>query len=182
MTAHEVRYIALLRAVNVGSGRKVPMADLRALLEAAGMTDVTTYVQSGNAVFGSSKTPATLEAELTATVTERFGFPIDVIVRTRDEFASVAADDPFEGAASDPTKHVITFFRAPLDADRVAQAAPAKLDDERWALRGRELHLWLPDGAGRSKLAAALSDRRLKIVGTARNRRTVEKLVRLAGG
>ncbi len=157
------------------------MADLRVLLEAAGATDVATYVQSGNVALSSRKAPATLERELTAAVTERFGFPIEVLVRTRAELAAVAADDPFDGVASDPTKHLIMFSREPLDGDHVARAVPDDLGDERWAVRGRELHLWLPGGAGRSNLAAALSDRRLKIVATARNRRTVEKLLRLLG-
>ena len=175
------RHVALLRAINVGSGRKVPMAELRELLEASGATDVATYVQSGNVALSSRKAPATLEHELTAAVTERFGFAIDVLVRTQVEFSAVAADDPFDGAASDPTKHLILFSREPLDVDQIARAAPRDLVDERWAVRGRELHLWLPGGAGRSRLATALSDRRLKIVATGRNRRTVEKLLRLLG-
>ena len=175
------RHVALLRAINVGSGRKVPMAELRELLEASGATDVATYVQSGNVALSSRKAPATLERELTAAVSERFGFAIDILVRTQAEFAAVAADDPFDGAASDPTKHLILFSREPLDVDQIARAAPRDLGDERWAVRGRELHLWLPGGAGRSRLATALSDRRLKIVATGRNRRTVEKLLRLLG-
>ncbi len=177
-----MRQIALLRAINVGRGRRVPMAELRTLLAEQGLHDVATYVQSGNAVFTSSKKPATLERELTEAISAAFGFAIAVLVRTRDELAEVAVDDPFDGVVTDPTKHLITFCAEALDAERVKEAAGEELGDERYAVRGRELHLWLPGGAGRSKLAVALSDKRLKTPGTARNRRTVEKLLRLADG
>ena len=180
MAAKADRRIALLRGVNVGTGRKVAMADLRALLADEGLADVATYVQSGNAVFTSKTKPAALETALTKAVSKAFGFAIPVMVRTHAELRRIAADDPFDGEADDPAKHLILFSSTAFDKADVEKKAPADLGDERYAIRGRELHLWLPGGAGRSKLAVALSDRRLEQPATGRNRRTVERLLSLA--
>src|ERR1017187_5290640 len=79
-----MRYAALLRGINVGGNRKVAMADLRELLAGLGYDAVTTYLQSGNAVFSTAgSSPAALAAAIEERVAERFGAPVRVIIRTR---------------------------------------------------------------------------------------------------
>src|SRR4051812_29975210 len=102
------RLIALLRGINLGSKRRVAMADLRELMAELGYEDVRTVLQSGNVVFTGPKAKAreTLEAALE----QRFGFTVDVVLRTMPELHTVVDDDPFREEATDPTRHFVVFL------------------------------------------------------------------------
>lgn len=160
-----MRYVALLRGINVGGNRVIRMVDLRDMFVAAGSTDVATYIQSGNVVFThASKMPA---PQLTAAIKRATTFDVSIMVRTVSELAKVVAGNPF-----------------PKDADNVhVSFLPAKTTaelacgpNEAYAFVGRELYLHLPDGVGRSKLAVSAN----KLPGTVRNWRTISALLALA--
>ena len=173
-------HVALLRGVNLGK-RRVPMPELRTLVEGLGYTDVSTYVQSGNAVLTSktndeSRIATDLEDELTGV----FGFAVPVIVRSRADLAEVVAHNPFPDAAGDPTKLHVTFLGEPLDPARLGHLAPVEFTPEEFATRKREVYLSLPNGLGRSKLAVAV-EKALRGSGTTRNWRTVTALLDMVG-
>lgn len=177
------RRIALLRGINVGGNKKVPMARLRELFEQLGHRAVRSYVQSGNVVFTAADpkaTPAQLGQQVEQAIEEEFGFPVAVTIRTRDELAAVIAADPFAGVADHPSRYHVVFLADEGDPRRLAEVDAAAFEPERFALHGRELYLWTPEGIGRSKLAQALSERRLGAAATARNWRTVTTLLALA--
>jgi uncharacterized protein (DUF1697 family) len=178
-----MRYVALLRGINVGGHRKLPMADLRAALEVAGYDDVATYVQSGNVVLTAPKqTTAKLERALERTIADALGFPVDVMVRTEAELKAVVEADPLKRAKDDPAKHLVLFADTKLDAKKVAALVPDDPAPEAFAVRGRELYVWAEHGIGRSALRDTLSDKRLGAATTGRNRRTLEKLLALCAG
>lgn len=106
-----MRYVAFLLGINVGR-RIVKMADLKALLEKMGYTDVRTVLASGNAIFTSKKTkPELLVKTLEATLYEKFGFEIGVIVRSRDEIVVMQRAQPFRGVKVTPqTRQYVTFL------------------------------------------------------------------------
>src|SRR4051812_30045503 len=106
-----MRYVAFLRAVNVGRGRKVEMAKLRKLLTDAGFENVGTYIQSGNVFFDStSRSKKKLVAQLEPLLADTFGFDIPVILRTLPELEQLVASDPFGGrTADDDTRLLVTF-------------------------------------------------------------------------
>jgi uncharacterized protein (DUF1697 family) len=114
------KYVALLRGINVGGRNKVAMADLRAAIESAGHTDVTTYIQSGNVLFRSSTPRAELEDGIEAVLERRFGFPIVVVVRSHAQLRSVVERAPAK-FGSDPKRFHsdAIFLRAPLTAKQV---------------------------------------------------------------
>ncbi|MBF5040978.1 DUF1697 domain-containing protein [Aggregicoccus sp. 17bor-14] len=176
------RYVALLRGINVGGHKKVPMAQLRALLEAQGFEDVVTLLQSGNAVFGSKKKlpPARLERQLEEALEAALGFEVEVLVRTRDELAAAIAANPLPGADEDPSRFAVTFLSAAPEPKRLAALDPAAYAPDEFRVVGRELYARFPQGMGRSKLAAVLSSTRLGVTATARNWGTVTKLLALA--
>jgi len=177
------RRVALLRGINVGGGKKVPMAQLRELFDRLGHGAVRTYVQSGNVVFTAADpdaTPAQLAAATEQAIEAEFGFPVAVTIRTRDELAAVIDADPFRGIADHPSRYHVLFLAAAADPSRLDEVDAAAFEPERFALRGRELYLWTPEGIGRSKLAQTLSERRLGVAATARNWRTVTTLLALA--
>jgi len=170
--------IALLRGINVGKTKRLAMADLRALLEELGFTDVRTYVQSGNVVFAGPKAGAAKKIE--AGIAERFGFDVPVIVRTEAELAAVVEANPLKAVADDDAKHLVSFLSKKVPAATLDDVDREAFAPEEFVLAGTELYLWCPGGVHKSKLAKKLSDRKLGAIATARNWRTVEKLLAMA--
>jgi uncharacterized protein (DUF1697 family) len=175
------RLVALLRGINVGGHNKVPMARLREVLEAVGFEDVRTYVQSGNvALTAPGRSHAKVGRKIEAAIEEAFGFDVTVVMRTRDELAALVADDPLGDVATDPTYRIVVFLAEKLDRRRLADVDPAQFAPEAFALRDREIVIWAPNGQRDSRLVKTLSEQRTGVTGTARNWRTVEKLLALA--
>ncbi|MFJ6539345.1 DUF1697 domain-containing protein [Streptomyces sp. NPDC091385] len=175
-------YAALLRGINVGGARKVPMADLRTLLTALGYDGVRTHLQSGQAVFSTETREETaLEAELGKAIREHFGFSVDVIVRDHAYLSAVADACPFPADQLAPKQLHLTYFSEPVTADRFAEIDQAAYLPEDFRLGDRCLYLYAPDGLGRSKLAEVLSRPRVTkgLIATSRNWNTVRKLVEL---
>ncbi|MFD4690391.1 DUF1697 domain-containing protein [Streptomyces sp. NPDC058463] len=175
-------YAALLRGINVGGHRKVPMAELRTLLTELGHGDVATYLQSGNAVFSSaSGDETTLAAELEKAIESRFGFAVSCLVRPGPYLAAVADACPFPAAELEGKQLHVTYFDGPVDPARFARLDAAAFRPEEFRLGERELYLYAPEGLGRSKLAEALARPALNkgLIGTTRNWNTVVKLVEM---
>ncbi|MFF3349113.1 DUF1697 domain-containing protein [Streptomyces sp. NPDC002779] len=179
------RYAALLRGINVGGAKKVPMAELRVLMAGLGLDDVRTYLQSGQAVFSAARgDEETWAAEITRAVEKRFGFAVDVIVRDHAYLAAVVEGCPFPAAELEGKQLHVTYFSEPVTAERFAETAPAAFLPEEFRLGERCLYLYAPNGLGRSKLAEQLARPRLNkgLTATTRNWNTVVKLVEMTGG
>ena len=177
-----MRHVLLLRGINLGARRRIPMAELRALLGEE-YEDVATYVQSGNVVLSAAERSAPrLAAAVSARISEHFGFEVPVIARSRAELQAVIARDPIAGAAADPKHYQVTFLeRAPAE-DALRRLHEIAVASERIAVDGREIYSWHPDGIARSKLAAKLSAAQLGVGATSRNWTTVTTLARMAAG
>lgn len=172
--------VALLRGINVGGHRELPMPELRSVVEQQGHRDVVTHLRSGNVVFvpGSAATPRELADSLAHDLHARLGVQVDVVVRALAELDATIAANPFAAAAEqDPSHVVVTFYPAPFA--RTPELDVARLGRERvvWTERGAYVHY--PDGIGRSPLTAAVLDRAAGQAGTSRNWRTVLALAEL---
>ncbi|MEU1318322.1 DUF1697 domain-containing protein [Streptomyces tibetensis] len=177
-------YAALLRGINVGGSRKVPMADLRTLLTDLGHDDVRTYLQSGQAVFSCGHGgEEALAAEIAQAMEKRFGFGVDVIVRDHAYLRAIADACPFPAADLEPKQLHVTYFSAPVTPDRFAEIDQDAYLPEEFRLGDRALYLYAPNGLGRSKLAEHLSKPRINkgMIATTRNWNTVVKLVEMTG-
>jgi uncharacterized protein (DUF1697 family) len=179
-----VQQVIMLRGINLGPNRRVPMAELRALFGEAGYADVRTYVQSGNVVVDSAATPADLEREAAALISERFGFEVPVVVRTKRELAAVVKLNPLGDVADNPKRYQVSFLTAKPAAAVVKSLQAAAVGEERVVAYGREIYAWHPDGVARSKLWNALAGKGLGpgVTATARNWTTVATLLEMAGG
>ncbi|AVA20798.1 MULTISPECIES: DUF1697 domain-containing protein [unclassified Rhizobium] len=164
-------YVALLRAVNVGGTGALPMADLKALCEETGFTDVKTYIQSGNVLFRSDKAEATVQKDLEKALALKMGKSPGVLLRSRRELEAAAEGSPFPHAK--PNYLLVNFLPEPAPDDALDKlVAP---DGEEVHIAGREIYVHYPDGSGRSKLKLPA----LK-AGTSRNLNTVRKLAEMA--
>lgn len=137
------RYVAFLRAVNVG-GRIVKMDELRRVFEAAGLDDVESFIASGNLVF-STRTTATaaLETKLEGTLRKALGYEVPAFVRSTAEVAEAAAHRAFPDAdVAAAGAHVVAFLRGPLDAGGRKGLATLQSPGDRFIARGREVY-WL---------------------------------------
>jgi uncharacterized protein (DUF1697 family) len=175
MTIH----VALFRGINVGGKHILPMQDLRDLLAELGYEDVQTYIQSGNAVFSASADPISLSAKITSTIEERFGFAPQVLLLTVERFAAIASANPYPEAEATPKFLHVWFLTEKAGNPDIDAMNSIKAENERFTLTDDALYLLAPDGIGRSRLAAKI-DRHLGVSTTARNWRTVGKLLDLA--
>jgi uncharacterized protein (DUF1697 family) len=171
-----VRQALLLRGINVGN-RRIAMPALRELLTDAGYEDVQTYVQSGNVVLSTVVSPADVERETGRLISERFGFDVPVIVRTRDELAAVVARDPLGHVADNPKRYQVSFLTAELSGETADRLRALAVAPEELVIDGREVYAWHPAGVARSKLWNALAGKTLGVGATARNWTTVNTLL-----
>ncbi len=175
-----MRYVGLLRAVNLGPKRKVPMAELRALMtEELGYEDVQTLVQSGNVVFSAPRTSAAeLGARIGDALEARYGFDVPTIVRTGSQLAKVIADNPFPELAEDRTKVHVAFADGPTKASLLADVDTEAFAPEAFHVGKSEVYLAYPDGMGRSKMKVPF-EKLLGVRMTTRNWNTVVTLADL---
>jgi uncharacterized protein (DUF1697 family) len=164
-------FIALLRAVNVGGTGNLPMSELKAMCEELGFTAVRTHLASGNVVFASRKSEAAIKAALEKRLRAYAGAPVGVLLRSTDEMALVAADNPFPKAA--PNRTVAIFLDKAPPADALAGIRGQKNEEIR--LGRREIYVHYGDGMGTSKLVIPAAK-----TGTARNMNTIAALAKMA--
>lgn len=165
------RYVAFLRAVNVGGTGKLPMSELRAMCESIGFTSVRTYIASGNVVFESKLAEASVKARLERCLEKYAGKPVGVLVRTGAELAAVLDGNPFRAAASN--RCVAIFLDRPPPADALSHVSGQQ--DEEIALGTREVYVHYSNGIAHSKLKIPAAR-----TGTARNMNTLAKLAEWA--
>jgi uncharacterized protein (DUF1697 family) len=169
------RLVALLRGINLGSKRRVAMADLRALLGDLGYTEVRTVLASGNVVFTGpqDKARATLETALE----ERFGMQIDVVVKTMDELKAIVDADPFKNEIDNPTRYFVVFLDKAPDATKLKALQAEDFAPDSFKLGEQVFYAWCPEGMQNSKLMKALGKPGLAGTATVRNWATVNKLL-----
>ena len=172
------RWVALLRGINVGRARQVGMPRLAEVLTAAGYGDVRTHLRSGNVLLTSPEGEAELAADLGRVIREEFGFAVPVVLRTGAELAAVVERDPLGGSVTDPSRYSVTFLPVAPEPAKVGALPPP--DGGNYAVAGRELYLWLPEGMARSPMGTWPWDRLLGVAGTNRNWNTVRALAEMA--
>lgn len=177
-------YVALLRGVNVGGRRKVPMAQLREVLSGDGWSRVRTHLQSGNVLLDAppGQPAAEVRDALESTIAERFGFEVPCVLRTAAELRAVVEACPFPVDDIDPAKLLVLFLGEMPQANHFAGIDPARYAPDAFRHIGRTVYCRFPDGMGRSRLPAALEAVRPRLTVTGRNWRTVTRLLDMAEG
>lgn len=177
------RYVALLRGINVGKAKRVPMPGLRAALSDAGYTDVRSLLVSGNVVLTPPATRGSddVAADVSTAVRKGWGHDVRVVVRTAEQIADVVRACPVPDPANGSRLMVAFLSDAPAPG-RLVAPDPAQIGDDLWWAGAREIYVWCPNGLLDSPAMAHLNRLDLGVDVTARNWNTVTKLADLAAG
>ncbi len=176
-------YISLLRGINITGHNMIRMAELKRMYESLGFSNVTTYIQSGNVIFGSRvKDPNALAEKIAKGVKKKFGFDITVIIRQPDEMEKIIRKSPFAGRNGVNEKGLyITFLPQKVSPALVKVLGPvaAETDDE-FKILGTEIYLHCYTGYGKTPLNNSFFERYLEVRATTRNWNTVSVLTEIA--
>ncbi len=171
-------YIALLRGINVGGHKKVPMAELRELLTNNGFQNVQTYIQSGNVIFESLVEQINnIEEQIKKAILDHFGFDVSVIVKTRPELQAVFDDCPFIEVKKE--KSYFTMLSSKPNKELVELASKKNYPDEEYVIINDCIYFYCAKGYGQAKFSNNFFERKLKVTATARNYKTMVKLFSL---
>jgi len=175
------RHVALLRGLNVGGKNRLAMADLKATFEAAGAARVETFQAAGNVLFDAPAARASAIGAAVDAALARRGLGATVVLRTAAELAVAAADHPFLPLGAEPERCYVAFLARTPTAAAVASLDPGRSPPDAFEARGREIYLWLPNGAAKTRITNAWLDARLATLSTVRGWPTVLALARRLG-
>jgi len=177
------QYISLLRGINVGGNRKIKMADLKALYTSLNFTEVTTYIQSGNVIFNTNiNDQAKIKMLIEKAIAQQFGFNVVVDIRTTAEFTQAFKALPFTdiNIDEDGSKVLISFLSQQPKDENIAQLLAVVKAPEQLIVVNDCAYIYYANGCGRSKLTNVVIEKKLAVNATARNIKTVAKLIALA--
>jgi uncharacterized protein (DUF1697 family) len=172
-----VKYIAFLRAVNVG-GRVVKMDVLRKVFESLGYTKVETFIASGNVVFETTaRNTRSLETAIEKKLREKLGYDVDTFVRTCDEVAAVATYEPFaERDVAKASAFIVGFLVHPLDQATIKKLMALRTDIDDFHVNGREFYWLSRQRQGESTFSNAVLEKVIGGRSTLRGMNTVRRM------
>jgi uncharacterized protein (DUF1697 family) len=175
-------YISLLRGINVSGQNKIKMAALKEVYEYLKFENITTYIQSGNVVFKSSDDASTLKKSIEVAIKNHFDLDIPVLILTVNQLESIYKALPFPNIdiELEGSKIIVFFLSNSIRQDK-KEVFDAYISHSEHLVMGQNvIYLYCPDGSGKSKLTNKLIEQKLKLTSTARNIKTVNKLLSIS--
>jgi len=181
-----MKYLALLRGINVGGKNIIKMVELRKCLEKRGLKDVTTYIQSGNIIFSSDETDkSSLERKIESAILEEFGLTVPTVVLSHNELKTIVDELPPKWATKieQGWRYYYYFLKSPYDIDEILLSIGELKPDIETLDVGKGVLYQSSDMAkyGRTTTSKIVSKPVYKIA-TIRNHNTVMKLLGLMNG
>lgn len=172
-------YVALLRGINVSGQKKIPMAELRQCLADFGFENVQTYIQSGNVIFQSTdKNSSNIELKIHEAIKNHFGFEVPILVKTPSQLQQIFDDCPF---SEEKKEHSYFTFLYTAPDDSVKEVVSKIVyPNEEFVITDNCVYFYCSTGYGRAKCNNNFFERKLKISATARNYKTIVKLLSLS--
>ncbi len=178
-----MKYISILRGINVSGQKKINMLELKSLYESLGFKNVVTYIQSGNVIFDSTdKKIPDLKSRIEKAIDKKYKCHVPVEIRTRLELKNIIKNNPFSPVdlAAEGTKVLVTFLCSKPTKTEIANLYKYVVSPEKLVVKGTEVYLYCPNGYGKSKLSNNFLENKLGVVATTRNWKSVYKLYELA--
>lgn len=169
------RHIAFFRGINVGKAKRIAMADLRALFESEGFTDVKTILNSGNVVFTISGAARGIDQRIQESVERELGVASTTLVLSAKHLRIVLDENPLEGIATDDSRLLVALFPRPAQRKLLVELESGTWSPGAFALGSRAAYVWCPDGVLKSELSTRVQ-KLLKNEVTARNWRTLQRI------
>lgn len=170
----------MLRGINVSGQKMTSMIKLKGLYESLGFKDVQTYIQSGNVIFRCpAADPLKLKARIEKGIKKVFGFDAPVFMRTREDFQKLIKKTPY--SKKDISRLYVSFLSEVPPELPIEELESVKDTSEEFVISGREIYLFLPNGAGKTKLSNTFLEKKLKVGATTRNWNTVVRLFEMSG-
>jgi len=170
-----MKYVAFLRAINVGGHAIIKMADLKKMFEAAGLENVQTYIQSGNVIFESEEADGqSLAKQIERQLEKAAEYKIELFVRTMQEVQSIAEKCPFN--ANDGEIAYVTFLNTKPDQQIQQALLILNSESDEFAFQGSEVHTLRRDRE-KSVFSNNFLEKILKMPATSRNLTTIRKIV-----
>lgn len=175
-------YIALLRGINVSGHKIIKMETLRKALETLDFKNVSTYIQSGNILFQSNEESIPkLEKQIVDLIFKHFSFDVPVTIVTPNDLKKIVRENPYaDEKITDPAQPYVSFLSEIPASDKLNELMAVDFKGDNFRAVGNVLYLQYLDSAGNSKLSNAIIESKLKLRSTARNWKTVQKLIELA--
>ena len=171
------RHLVMPRGINVGTRNRVPMAELRSMLTDEGYADVATVLQSGNVIVSAeSSGPDQIAASVQRLLSEAFDVNVPCVTRTADQVRAVLERNPLQEVVTDNSRYLVDFLSEKPDPEAVAALLAEEHNPEAIAIEGTEAFVWTPDGVKAMTLSYAFLEKRLGVVATARNWKTLQKI------
>lgn len=172
-------YIVLLKGINVGGHKKLPMAELRELLTKTGFFNVRTYIQSGNVILQSSQgNRRDIEDKIQCVLLKHFGFEVSVLAKKKEDLQRIFMHSPFSKEEK-KASYFIMLHDTP-DADLVQLASEKLYEGEEYKIIKDCIYYFSAKGFGQAKFNVNFFERKLKTFATSRNYNTMLKLLSLS--
>jgi uncharacterized protein (DUF1697 family) len=173
-----MKYVAFLRGINVGGKNKIKMETLRKVFGALGFGNVKTYINSGNVIFETGETAGKeLAAKIERAIEKEFALKIKVIVRKMLQIENIVANNPFAGQFENEKDLHVFFLEEELPEDKCKLLLSNNNENEQFAIRNSEIFCHLRVGVLDSLMGKDYIGKKLKVSATARNWRTVNKIL-----
>ena len=175
-----MKYAAFLRGINVGGKNKIKMETLRQICAALGFANVKTYINSGNLIFETAETDdEKIAAKIEGAIEKEFALKIKVIVRTFAEIENIVKDNPFAGQFENDKDLHVFFLNEKLSDEKRALLISNNIENEMFIVQKREIFYLLRVSVSDSLIGKDYIGKKLKVSATARNWRTVSKVLEL---
>jgi len=175
-----MRYVALLRGINVGGNTMIKMVELKSTFEKLGFKDVDSYINSGNLAFDAAKaSEEKICTKIEKAIEKDFGKAIPVMIREQSSIKKILDNNPFHGAYESHKLMHVLFMKNEMPDEKQELLKAAESENEKFEVRGLEIYALLKQGVADSLLGKGFIDKKLKVPVTGRNWRTVEKLAEL---
>lgn len=175
--------ISMLRALNMTGHNSMRMSDLSELYKKLGFSDAETYIQSGNVVFSynGDLTDEEISSNIEAAISENYKFKIPVIIRSVKEILEIQKSNPFVNEDGfDPSKMSVIFLREKTSREQIIKMSGIDFPPDRYKIKGKEIYIYCPNGFGKTKLYTNFFENKMGVTGTARNWKTVARLLQIA--
>ena len=170
-------FIAILRGINVSGKNKLPMQDLRDLLNGLEFKDVQTYIQSGNIILSASDDKKSIAKKIRKAIQNKFDYEVPVLVKTVEEWEKAIENNPYKEV--EPKQQYFTFLS---DIPKEKEIEVTNIKEDMYTIIEDVVYVNAVEGYGKTKLNTNFFEKKLKVIATTRNLKTIMKLLALAKG